>query len=53
MRAFDANIDVIANAVGTYTHDISSLTAPVDFTPTEGDAGSGGGLHDDHDRAIR
>ncbi|MGW0121269.1 M28 family metallopeptidase [Streptomyces sp. NPDC003327] len=48
MTAFDANIDVIANAVGTYAHDISSLRKPVVSVPTEGDAGSGGGLHDDH-----
>ncbi|WP_236243840.1 M28 family metallopeptidase [Streptomyces sp. CC210A] len=49
MAAFDANIDVIANAVGTYAHDLSSLRTPVEFVPTDGDAGSGGGLHDDHD----
>ncbi|MFE6227534.1 M28 family metallopeptidase [Streptomyces sp. NPDC057854] len=48
MTAFDANIDVIANAVGTYAHDISSLRRPVVPVSTEGDAGSGGGLHDDH-----
>ncbi|MFF1511673.1 M28 family metallopeptidase [Streptomyces sp. NPDC058326] len=48
MTAFDVNIDVIANAVGTYAHDISSLRKPVVSVPTEGDAGSGGGLHDDH-----
>ncbi|MFD6080028.1 M28 family metallopeptidase [Streptomyces hydrogenans] len=47
-EAFDANIDVIANAVGTYAHDISSLRKPVVSVPTTGDAGSGGGLHDDH-----
>ncbi|WP_156728025.1 M28 family metallopeptidase [Streptomyces apocyni] len=49
MKAFDANIDVIANAVGNYAHDLRPLTKPVDFIPTEGDAGSGGGLHEDHD----
>ncbi|MFE2559637.1 M28 family metallopeptidase [Streptomyces sp. NPDC059352] len=48
MRAFDVNIDVIANALGTYAHDISSLRKPVVSVPTTGDAGSGGGLHDDH-----
>ncbi|MER7516976.1 M28 family metallopeptidase [Streptomyces sp. NPDC126499] len=48
MTAFDINIDVIANAVGTYAHDISSLKKPVVTVPTTGDAGSGGGLHDDH-----
>ncbi|MFJ7987862.1 M28 family metallopeptidase [Streptomyces sp. NPDC096351] len=48
MKAFDANIKVIANAVGTYAHDISSLRKPVVSTPTTGGEGSGGGLHDDH-----
>ncbi|MFB7238342.1 M28 family metallopeptidase [Streptomyces sp. NPDC056269] len=48
MKAFDANIKVIANAVGTYAHDISSLRKPVVSTPTTGGTGSGGGLHDDH-----
>ncbi|WP_175410565.1 M28 family metallopeptidase [Streptomyces sp. TRM64462] len=52
MTAFDANIDVIANAVGTYAHDLSSLREPVEFVPTDGDAGSGGGLHDDHDHEV-
>ena len=47
MTAFDANIDVIANAVGTYAHDISSLKRPVVSTPTDGGA-NGGGLHDGH-----
>ncbi len=48
MEAFDVNIDVIANAVGTYAHDLRSLTEPVESVPTDGDAGSGGGLHDGH-----
>ncbi|MEU7014226.1 M28 family metallopeptidase [Streptomyces sp. NPDC046385] len=52
MTAFDVNIDVIANAVGTYAHDISSLKRPVVSVPTTGDAGSGGGLHADHDEAT-
>ncbi|MGW7431350.1 M28 family metallopeptidase [Streptomyces sp. NPDC054861] len=52
MTAFDVNIDVIANAVGTYAHDISSLRKPVVSTPTDGDAGSGGGLHDGHDHEV-
>jgi Zn-dependent M28 family amino/carboxypeptidase len=50
MKAFGINIDVIANAVGTYAHDLSSLTAPVVATPTTGGDGSGGGLHPDHDK---
>ncbi|MCS0635092.1 M28 family metallopeptidase [Streptomyces sp. LP05-1] len=52
MTAFDINIDVIANAVGTYAHDLSSLRKPVVSVPTEGDAGSGGGLHDDHGHEV-
>ncbi|WP_329281001.1 M28 family metallopeptidase [Streptomyces sp. NBC_00691] len=48
MKAFDANIKVIANAVGTYAHDISSLRKPVVSTPTTGGESSGGGLHSDH-----
>lgn len=55
MHAFDVNIDVIANAVGTYAHDISSLKRPVTFVPTTGtgDSGSsGGGLHGDHDEVT-
>ncbi|NJP99143.1 M28 family metallopeptidase [Streptomyces zingiberis] len=48
MKAFDVNIDIIANAVGTYAHDLSPLTRTVETVPTDGDAGSGGGLHDGH-----
>ncbi|MFH8369268.1 M28 family metallopeptidase [Streptomyces sp. NPDC018031] len=49
MGAFETNIDVIAHSVGTYAYDLRSLREPVVTVPTEGDAGSGGGLHDDHD----
>ncbi|MFE7778300.1 M28 family metallopeptidase [Streptomyces sp. NPDC057445] len=52
MKAFDVNIDVIANAVGTYARDLSSLRKPVTTVPTDGDAGSGGGLHDGHDHDV-
>lgn len=52
MRAFDINIDVIANAVGTYAHDLSSLRKPVESKPTTGGSGSGGGLHADHDEVT-
>ncbi|WP_406861893.1 M28 family metallopeptidase [Streptomyces sp. HUAS MG47] len=52
MKAFDANIDVIANAVGTYAHDISSLKRPVVSTPTDGGSGGGGGLHEGHDHEV-
>ncbi|MCX4824177.1 M28 family metallopeptidase [Streptomyces sp. NBC_01142] len=52
MKAFAVNIGVIANAVGTYAHDLSSLRKPVVTVPTDGDAGSGGGLHDGHDHEV-
>jgi Zn-dependent M28 family amino/carboxypeptidase len=52
MSAFDTNIDLIANAVGTYAYDLSSLTTPVAPASTTGDAGSGGGLHNDHDAVF-
>ncbi|MFE2938731.1 M28 family metallopeptidase [Streptomyces sp. NPDC059255] len=50
MRAFDVNVDVIANAVGTYAHDLGSLkkpaaaqqsaqAAPTAATGTDGSAG--------------
>ncbi|MFF3401455.1 M28 family metallopeptidase [Streptomyces sp. NPDC002659] len=52
MTAFKVNIGVIANAVGTYAHDLSSLRKPVTSVPTGGDAGSGGGLHDGHDHDV-
>ncbi|MFE6358576.1 M28 family metallopeptidase [Streptomyces sp. NPDC057806] len=48
MRAFDINIDVIADAVGHYAYDLAPLTQPVESVPTDGDSGSGGGLHDGH-----
>jgi Zn-dependent M28 family amino/carboxypeptidase len=42
-KALDINVDVIANAVGTYAHDLSSLSKPVLSKPTTGgDSGSGG-----------
>jgi Zn-dependent M28 family amino/carboxypeptidase len=52
MKAFAVNIGVIANAVGTYAHDLSSLRKPVVTVPTDGDAGSGGGLHEGHDHEV-
>ncbi|MFE6102899.1 M28 family metallopeptidase [Streptomyces laurentii] len=59
MRAFAINIGVIANAVGTYAHDISSLKKPVadqgDGYGAAQDAGRGtgngtgsGGMHAGH-----
>jgi Zn-dependent M28 family amino/carboxypeptidase len=52
MEAFGINIGVIANAVGTYAHDLSSLSTPVVSEPTTGGEGSGGGLHSDHDEVA-
>ncbi|MFG2115065.1 M28 family metallopeptidase [Streptomyces sp. NPDC048718] len=53
MRAFDINIGVVANAVGTYAHDISSLRKPVASTGrTDGEGTANGGLHADHDEAT-
>ncbi|MFI1014415.1 M20/M25/M40 family metallo-hydrolase [Streptomyces sp. NPDC020965] len=48
LTAFGVNIGVIANAVGTYAHDISSLRKPVTTVPTQPGTGSGGGLHEGH-----
>lgn len=52
MKAFGINIGVIANSVGTYAHDLSSLGKPVVSKPTTGGDGSGGGLHSDHDEVA-
>ncbi|MEU1510039.1 M28 family metallopeptidase [Kitasatospora sp. NPDC005748] len=52
LLAFDVNIDVIADAVGTYAWDLSSLHAPVAPQHTEGQAGSGGGLHEGHTHEV-
>lgn len=52
LTALDANVDVIANAVGRWAHDLAPLTQPVDSQATSGDAGSGGGLHAGHDLAT-
>ncbi|MFB6890180.1 M28 family metallopeptidase [Kitasatospora sp. NPDC056327] len=52
LSAFDLNIDVIANAVGTYAWDLSSLTAPVAPQNTDGQAGSGGGLKEGHAHEV-
>ncbi|MFD3656249.1 M28 family metallopeptidase [Streptomyces sp. NPDC058620] len=52
MGLFDTNIDVIANAVGTYAHDLRSLTRPVPDEPTTGEPGSGGGLREGHAHGV-
>lgn len=52
MKAFDVNVDVIANAVGQYAWDTSLLSKPVAPQDTKGSAGSGGGLHEGHDHEV-
>ncbi|MGW4234599.1 M28 family metallopeptidase [Streptomyces sp. NPDC004980] len=52
MAHFDTNIDVIANAVGTYAFDLRSLTRPVPAAPTTGEPGSGGGLREGHAHGV-
>ncbi|MFI5805723.1 M28 family metallopeptidase [Streptomyces sp. NPDC051561] len=52
MKALDINVDVIANAVGTYAHDLSSLTKPVVSTPTTGSGSGSGGMHG-HDGGLK
>lgn len=52
MKAFDVNVDVIANAVGQYAWDTSLLSKPVAPQNTNGSAGSGGGLHEGHDHEV-
>ncbi|MEV8530622.1 M28 family metallopeptidase [Streptomyces sp. NPDC051211] len=51
-KALDINVDVIADAVGHYAFDLAPLSKPVVSEPTDGDAGSGGGLHDGHDHVT-
>ncbi|MFF8769341.1 M28 family metallopeptidase [Kitasatospora sp. NPDC015120] len=45
MKAFDVNIDVIADSVGTYAWDLSSLHAPVAAQRTEGGTLQEGHVH--------
>ncbi|MFE2727993.1 M28 family metallopeptidase [Kitasatospora sp. NPDC059327] len=52
LKAFDVNIDVIADSVGTYAWDLSSLHAPVTPQHTDGQAGSGGGLQEGHAHEV-
>ncbi|NXY97227.1 M20/M25/M40 family metallo-hydrolase [Streptomyces sp. BR123] len=50
-KALDINVDVIANAVGHYAHDLAPLSKPVVSQPTGGGAGSGG-LHAGHGSEV-
>ncbi|MFJ9950051.1 M28 family metallopeptidase [Kitasatospora sp. NPDC091207] len=52
LKAFDVNIDVIADSVGTYAWDLSALHAPVTPQHTDGQAGSGGGLQEGHAHEV-
>jgi Zn-dependent M28 family amino/carboxypeptidase len=52
-KALDINVDVIADAVGHYAFDLAPLSRPVVSTPTDGSAGSGGGLREGHDHEDR
>ncbi|MFJ9648009.1 M28 family metallopeptidase [Streptomyces sp. NPDC004244] len=50
-KALDINVDVIANAVGHYAHDLAPLSQPVVSQPTGGGSGSGG-LHAGHGSEV-
>nr|WP_308119472.1 M28 family metallopeptidase [Streptomyces sp. JJ38] len=50
-HAFDVNVGVIADAVGRYAWDTSSLSEPVPSVPTGDGSDEGGGLHD-HDHEV-
>ncbi|MFF4246154.1 M28 family metallopeptidase [Streptomyces sp. NPDC001822] len=52
MGHFGTNIDVIANAVGTYAHDLRSLTRPVPAAPATGEPGGGAGLREGHAHGV-
>ncbi|MFD9500958.1 M20/M25/M40 family metallo-hydrolase [Streptomyces sp. NPDC060035] len=52
MAHFDTNIDVIANAVGTYAYDLRSLTRPVPSAPRTGEPSSSGGLREGHAHGV-
>ncbi|MGP3686893.1 M28 family metallopeptidase [Streptomyces sp. IBSNAI002] len=52
-KALDINVDVIADAVGHYAHDLAPLSKPVVSVPTPGGSGGGGGLHAGHDEVTR
>lgn len=52
-KALDINVDVIADAVGHYAHDLAPLSKPVVSVPTPGGSGGGGGLHPGHDEVTQ
>ncbi|MFE9727472.1 M20/M25/M40 family metallo-hydrolase [Streptomyces sp. NPDC005794] len=49
---FDTNIDVIAHAVGTYAHDLSSLTRPVPAASADDEPRTSGGLRKGHAQGV-
>ncbi|MFD7095777.1 M28 family metallopeptidase [Streptomyces xanthophaeus] len=51
-KALDINVDVIADAVGHYAHDLAPLTKPVVPQPSTPGTGSGGGLHEGHGHEV-
>ncbi|MFC9946787.1 M20/M25/M40 family metallo-hydrolase [Streptomyces pratensis] len=52
MGHFDTNIDVIAHAVGTYAHDLGSLTRPAPAASATGEPRNGGGLRKGHAHGV-
>ncbi|MFI2784075.1 M20/M25/M40 family metallo-hydrolase [Streptomyces sp. ALB3] len=48
----DTNIDVIAHTVGTYAHDLGSLTRPVPAASATGEPRGGGGLREGHAHGV-
>ncbi|MEU5165158.1 M20/M25/M40 family metallo-hydrolase [Streptomyces mutomycini] len=52
MGHFDTNIDVIAHAVGTYAHDLGSLTRPVPAASATAERRSVGGLREGHAHGV-
>lgn len=52
MKHFDTNIDVIADAVGTYAYDLGSLTRPVPAASAGGEPRSGRGLREGHAHGV-
>lgn len=50
--AFDANIAVIAHAVGTFAWDLGELDRPATVSPQAGGGGTGGGLGEDHAHEV-
>ncbi|MEU5718289.1 M28 family metallopeptidase [Streptomyces sp. NPDC020403] len=52
MAHFDTNIDVIANAVGTYAYDLRSLTRPAPAAPSAAATAGKGVLREGHAHGV-